>query len=78
MAARSSSGAPMSVASARAPAPVTVRSTESSSEPLRAPAAVQVSSRLSRVAASIAIVAPEVASTGAWRNGIAPVAACWR
>ena len=58
MAAGSVSGAVSRALSSRAPAPVTVRSITESRLPAVPPSRVAVSSRLRRVAASIAIAAP--------------------
>ena len=71
MASGSVSGAVSLARSSRAPAPVTVRSMTASRLPAAAPSSVAVSSRLRRVAASIAIAAPvsvarSRASRGSW------------
>ena len=58
------SGAASRCASSREPADVTVQSIASSSEPRRSPASVRVSSRLARVAGSIAIVLPVASRAG--------------
>jgi hypothetical protein len=66
------SGAASRCASSRAPAAVTVRSMASSSEPRRSPPSVRVSSRLARVAWSIASVAPAASRAGGDSGGRLP------
>ncbi|MGY4367117.1 hypothetical protein ACVW1A_003182 [Bradyrhizobium sp. LB1.3] len=72
IAAASVSGAASRCANSRDPAEVTVQSIASSSEPRRSPASVRVSSRLARVAGSIAIVAPEASRAGGDSGGCLP------
>ena len=66
------SGAARRCAKRREPAEVTVRSITSSSEPLRSPDNVRVSSRLPRVAWSIAIVPPALSRIGGDSGGREP------
>ena len=73
IAAGSVSGADSRCASRREPAEVTVRSIASSSEPRRSPASVRISSRLPRVAWSIAMVAPALSRNGGDSGGRLPI-----
>ena len=66
------SGAASRCASSREPAAVTVRSMAASSEPRRSPVSVRISSRLPRVAWSIASVAPARSRTGGDSGGRLP------
>ena len=72
IAALSVSGAASRCASSRDPAAVTVQSMASSSEPRRSPASVRVSSRLARVAGSIAMVVPAASRDGGDSGGRLP------
>ncbi len=69
IAAGSVSGADSRCASRREPAAVTVRSMLSSSEPRRSPDSVRISSRLARVAWSIAMVAEAASRNGGDSGG---------
>ena len=66
------SGAASRCASSREPAAVTVRSIAASSEPRRSPDSVRISSRLARVAWSIASVAPCASRSGGDSGGRLP------
>ena len=70
--ATSVNGAASRCDNSRDPADVTVQSIASSSEPLRSPESVRVSSRLARVAGSIAIVALEASCDGGDNGGRCP------
>ena len=72
IAALSVSGAASRCASSREPAAVTVQSMASSSDPRRSPASVRVSSRLARVAGSIAMVVPAASRDGGDSGGRFP------
>ena len=66
------SGAARRCANSREPAAVTVQSIASSSDPRRSPDSVRVSSRLARVAGSIAIVVPAASRDGGDSGGRFP------
>ena len=66
------SGAASRCANSREPAAVTVRSIAARSEPRRSPVSVRMSSRLPRVAWSIASVAPAASRTGGDSGGRLP------
>ncbi len=72
MAAGSVSGAASRCASRREPAALTLRSIAATSEPRRSPVSVRMSSRLARVAASIASVAPCCSRIGGDSGGRLP------
>ena len=67
------SGADSRCAKRREPAEVTVRSIASSSEPRRSPESVRISSRLPRVAWSIAMVAEAASRNGGDSGGRLPI-----
>ena len=67
------SGAASRCASRREPAAVTVRSMAARSEPRRSPESVRMSSRLARVAWSMASVAPAASRTGGDSGGRLPI-----
>ena len=73
MASGSVSGADNRCASRREPAEVTVWSIESSNEPRRSPESVRISSRLPRVAWSIAMDAPALSRNGGDSGGRLPI-----
>jgi hypothetical protein len=60
-------------ASSRAPPGVTVQSMVASRLPARSPESVRVSSRLARVAASMASAAPAMSRAGGLRAGRLPI-----
>ncbi len=72
MVALSVNGAAILCASRRDPAAVTVQSMASRSEPRRSPDSVRVSSRLARVAGSIAMVVPAASRAGGDSGGRLP------